>query len=433
MRRIRSNSIRPFSRGGILFSLLVLLAICAPREAHPIDPILRDVVIRRMESDLETTNNPDSLRFALARAYRETGVVEGRMSALGLLKDLSDSYGHLAVYHREIALNYLAGGRFWDARHAFLKAVELEPKDSASWIAVARLLFSKVLRYNEPANASHALDVLDMALGEGEYSRDALLLKSTTLHYMRTHDTPEPKRLCQQGLNCSAEILKRSPDDVRALLVHAADCLELGMVTRANRLFWHAIELTPPEIKVFFQAPAFMACQTALDSLNRLTPERRADFVSDYWRMLDPTPLTIENECQLEYWKRLAHADAYFGGPEEGDWGWLTDAGEVLVRFGFPHSTSYGSSSPHAAGQDTLRFSTASWTWHYAYRDLTFDLDFLDLELGGTFCLAENSVARLNRLKQYTPAVYHNTLPQDVPRVAVAQAGFRTRGSLTTS
>ncbi len=53
----------------------------------------------------------------------------------------------------------------------------------------------------------------------------------------------------------------------------------------------------------------------------------------DFWKQLDPSPNTVENETLNEYYRRVEYANANFGGYFKG---WKSDMGMVYVTLGAP-------------------------------------------------------------------------------------------------
>lgn len=61
-------------------------------------------------------------------------------------------------------------------------------------------------------------------------------------------------------------------------------------------------------------------------------PEKLSKYL-DYWKQLDPSPNTVENETLNEYYRRVEYANANFGGYFKG---WRSDMGMVYVTLGAP-------------------------------------------------------------------------------------------------
>jgi len=78
--------------------------------------------------------------------------------------------------------------------------------------------------------------------------------------------------------------------------------------------------ITPNEKSVFLQ----------------LTSERERDiFIEAFWKHRDPEPTTPENEFKEEHYKRLEHANSYFGKESPGP-GWRSDMGKIYIILGEP-------------------------------------------------------------------------------------------------
>lgn len=60
---------------------------------------------------------------------------------------------------------------------------------------------------------------------------------------------------------------------------------------------------------------------------------KRMDMFIAYWKRLDPSPNTIENETVNEYFRRVEYADATFKGYFKG---WKSDMGMVYITLGAP-------------------------------------------------------------------------------------------------
>ena len=78
--------------------------------------------------------------------------------------------------------------------------------------------------------------------------------------------------------------------------------------------------ILPREREVFFQ----------------LRTDRERDlFIEAFWKQRDPTPGTSENEFQKEHYRRLNHANHFFGrgAPKPG---WKADRGRMYILLGEP-------------------------------------------------------------------------------------------------
>ena len=68
----------------------------------------------------------------------------------------------------------------------------------------------------------------------------------------------------------------------------------------------------------------------------KLQNDRERDlFVEAFWKQRDPTKGTPENEFKAEHYRRIAHADRYFGRDTFLP-GWRTDRGRIYILLGEP-------------------------------------------------------------------------------------------------
>jgi GWxTD domain-containing protein len=77
----------------------------------------------------------------------------------------------------------------------------------------------------------------------------------------------------------------------------------------------------------------YIASPTEMNILKNAVPEDRDSLWSEFWRPLDPTPNTIYNEKEAEYFERIAYAERKFGN---GDRGWRSDRAKIFIKYGPP-------------------------------------------------------------------------------------------------
>ncbi len=409
-----------------LVACAACLAAAAPGRAGA--ATVRDAAVERLERELATTANPDSIRFELAIAYREAGLIETRQRAIELFDRIRGAYERDPRYHRELAYTLLAAERYRDARGELRRVLELEPGDADARALIARLLFKIVLRYYDFVETGEILNLLDSAIALDPSHREALLTKALVLQFLRGLRQGDGPELSRQARACAEAILARDPMDVQAKLLSAVCAFDLNEPDQAEALFQSAIRLMPPDAAAQFRSPWLIARPAALRSYRQLSDTARQEFVRAYWQETDPTPLTPANETQLEYWKRLTLADIFFGDAATGTRGWNTAPGETFVRYGFPHQAFY---DPAKFGELSMRggatgaFTAPAWVWRYAFRDRSLDLVFRDLNLQGSFVADDATTMALTAMRERAPAVFHDALPGEISQFFVSHAGFR--------
>lgn len=81
------------------------------------------------------------------------------------------------------------------------------------------------------------------------------------------------------------------------------------------------------------------------------TDDDRRSFVSTFWRVRDPRPDTVENEFQIEFYRRVQYADANLS--TEATRGALSDRGKVFLVLGPP---TYAGRTPLRRSQDIMNY-----------------------------------------------------------------------------
>jgi GWxTD domain-containing protein len=119
------------------------------------------------------------------------------------------------------------------------------------------------------------------------------------------------------------------------------------------------------------------------DVFLKLRTDRERDlFIEAFWKHRDPAPSTPENEFKTEHYRRIQHANRFFGR-ETPQPGWKTDRGRIYIILGDP--------------RDVQRFEGKSQTYPaevWFYQDMTkfglppgFHLVFFQKDGVGEFTL----------------------------------------------
>ena len=127
--------------------------------------------------------------------------------------------------------------------------------------------------------------------------------------------------------------------------------------------------------------------QDWVDKLRHATPDQRPAVWQQFYKATDPVDLTPENEALDGYFRRVQIANQRFR--EEGEPGWLTDRGEVLVTLGEPDDVFDFTSDVSRSGIRGVR-----WT----YREQRLTLFFQDNTGFGRFRLTPLSRAEFQRI-----------------------------------
>ena len=146
-------------------------------------------------------------------------------------------------------------------------------------------------------------------------------------------------------------------------------------------------ELPPQHKKWLEEEVDYIITSTERDVFLKLTTDRERDlFIEAFWKHRDPTPGTPENEFRTEHFRRLNHANQYFGRgtPKPG---WRTDRGRVYIILGEPN--------------DIQRFEGKTQTYP---AEVWFYQDKADLGLPPGFHLVFFQKGGIGEFELYSPA-----------------------------
>jgi GWxTD domain-containing protein len=97
-----------------------------------------------------------------------------------------------------------------------------------------------------------------------------------------------------------------------------------------QRSFW---ERNPREIED--EVHFLLESEDEEEKFVRLSPGEQEQYMDQYWRERDPTPLTAENENRSQFLERVAYANKMWTRPGIGK-GMFSDMGRVYIRHGEP-------------------------------------------------------------------------------------------------
>jgi GWxTD domain-containing protein len=118
---------------------------------------------------------------------------------------------------------------------------------------------------------------------------------------------------------------------------------------------------------------AYVATVEQIRWLRAVPPAARDTAWGTFWKPMDPSPATPENEREREYFERIDYATEHFGRPDRG---FRSDRARVYVKFGPPDQVE---SKPFEIDRP------ARETWYYYERGLA--VSFVDRFGWGEFLL----------------------------------------------
>ena len=142
------------------------------------------------------------------------------------------------------------------------------------------------------------------------------------------------------------------------------------------------------EDKEFLSTVRYIITNNEKKQFKALPPEKRGEFIEEFWKKRDPDPLTPDNEMKTEYFKRIAEANHTFVEGSKTA-GWLTDRGKTYVLFGPPdqrqvYPTGYSFYEPPVE------------IWYYGF----FPIIFVDSSRSGVYKLEPLSARHITEINK---------------------------------
>ena len=124
---------------------------------------------------------------------------------------------------------------------------------------------------------------------------------------------------------------------------------------------WSALAIVKNDYKTAVDQLRYIASKEQIDKLLGTPQDKHIEAWKEFWRSLDPSPGTPENELRDEYYRRVRYADLNFG--VFGKDGWKSDMGMVYITYGPPDEVER-----HPFDIDSKPYQV----WYYYERKLRF-------------------------------------------------------------
>jgi GWxTD domain-containing protein len=222
------------------------------------------------------------------------------LAAIALEPDHAD---HWLLLGRLRALGELES----EARECFRRAIDLDPRGLEGYLRLADSWKRNWIRTLDTRSALQAVGILDTATRMRPQAADAWLRKVPLLY--QGGDLDGAARAAERAL-------WGRPRRPEAAVAVAYVAFRRGEIQRADSLFRDAIPRLDPGFTALFRDPTLLLGERAVD-----------------WAAVDPDPTTPENEVELEYWSRVAHAFFLFYDYTHPG---LDDRARTYVRYGPP-------------------------------------------------------------------------------------------------
>jgi len=290
---------------------------------------------------------------AVVRLARRT--IDDRRQAIQALERAR----HLAPQRADIELTLgracYEAGFLKRSRGCFERARALTPQDAEAHYGIAQVWRRDWLKYLERYSLDRAVESYQGAARLAPESVDAWLGLVPLLVERGDYD---------RALDAAEHAVRADSSRGETQLALAYTAYRAGDVVRAQRTFLLAYARVPTSVRERLDDIAPVASEADTATLRLLSPSAQREFVRRFWMDNDPDLTTRENEAQLEYWSRVAHAYFLFYNPRRREW---DERGEVYVRYGPPQKAEYnplGAPLSFSFGVG-VSFPANSLVWHY--------------------------------------------------------------------
>jgi len=199
--------------------------------------------------------------------------IEACLSALMYDSSLAEAYAALG-------LSYFQKGSIDEALDASRKAIELDPNSFTGYWILGRI-------YHSMGREEEAADCFRKVITLNPHFFTAY--KDLAMSYERLGMADEYERVLQASLDVYPGYLRKHPDDGRAHMYYAVNLAEVGRTDEAKHEAARAIELSPTEPLMFYNAACFYSRikegKLAIESLKRAISE---GFEYYDWIKADP-------------------------------------------------------------------------------------------------------------------------------------------------
>ena len=267
--------------------------------------------------------------FQRAQGYEARGSIETRRMAMECLERATALAPDHAAYQIALGRVYYRMGYLAQARTRFQAAEKLDPTDAAARFGIAEVWRRDWLKYLDRASLAKAI---------ADFSSAASLRPGDCEAWIQLVPLLVEQKDLAAASAAAARALAVAPNRPEAALAVAYTSYRMGRVARAESTFKAALPGLPRLARERFEDIAPVATEEDTARLRRLPLPKRPEFLRRFWRNLDPDLASPENEAQLEYWSRVAHAYFLFFDTRRREW---DERGEVYVRYGPPERVDY--------------------------------------------------------------------------------------------
>ncbi|HKQ57650.1 MAG TPA: GWxTD domain-containing protein, partial [Candidatus Eisenbacteria bacterium] len=300
----------------------------APRAAIVLLGLLSAGLVATPAARADRAAEAESL-YQRSIALEARGTIEGRRDAMACLERATSVAPDRSDLQIALGRLYYTMGFLKQAKRRYQKVERQNANDPDARFGIAQVWRRDWLKYLDRVSLGKAVDQFTAVTRLRPGDAEAWLQLVPLL--------VERNELAAAG-TAADRAMGAAPGRPETQLAVAYTSYRLGRIGRAESTFVAAIPRLPRLARERFEDIAPVASEEDTFTLRRLPPSERPEFLRRFWREHDPDLASRENEAQLEYWSRVAHAYFLFFNARRREW---DERGEVYVRYGPPESADY--------------------------------------------------------------------------------------------
>ncbi len=220
----------------------------------------------------------------------------------------------------------------------------------------------------------------------------------------------------ERGIPLLNRLVRNKKDDKNVHLLLGLLYYKISKMKRSHDEYKLALNMMDKFEKDDFMVNSILFFLGESESLasDIINDENVDEIIESFWKTFDPLFLTEYNERLLEHYSRVAYANLNFSVPSLGLYGWATDMGQTLIRYGDPLNRTRIRPSVNLDGTVNVKselwnyegmniaFTDAFSTGNYQYSWPAAEMDKLLPQVPGNYVDFVNDLNR-NILSFYKP------------------------------
>lgn len=161
----------------------------------------------------------------------------------------------------------------------------------------------------------------------------------------------------------------------------------LSMIFLSSCATYRLKQNLSPENKEFFNKVRYIITKQEKKIFLHLPPDKRDQFITEFWKKRDPEPQTEKNEFKEKYYNRIQEANHLFKGGSTP--GWLQDRGRVYILLGPPDARN-------TYPRGYTFYGKPMEIWYYGF----FPVIFIDQSWNRDYKLAPQSAYQISQMNE---------------------------------